>query len=214
MRKQFGDRLKELRSEKQLTQEQLAKIFNTGKASISNYESNRRIPDPYLVEKYADFFEVSIDYMLGKTDMRNDEDILKKLGAIPVGPMVKVPIVGTVRAGLGGVAVEDFIGYEFTTVPNCDKDSCFYLQVKGNSMEPRISEGDLALVKRQSDVNNGELAIVIVDNEEGVIKKVFKKENCIELHSFNLYYPPRIFTGENLQYIKIIGKVIETKKVW
>lgn len=73
MREQFGDRLKQLRSKKDLTQEELAKIFNTGKASISHYESNRRMPDAITIEKFADFFNVSVDYLLGRTDMRNYE---------------------------------------------------------------------------------------------------------------------------------------------
>jgi len=71
MSKQFGDRLKELRMEKGLTQEELAKIFNTGKASISHYESNRRIPDANTIVKYATFFNVTVDYILGKSDIRN-----------------------------------------------------------------------------------------------------------------------------------------------
>lgn len=73
MRKHFGDRLKELRIERQLTQEQLAKIFNTGKASISHYESNKRMPDANTIEKFAEFFDVSVDYLLGRTDIRNPE---------------------------------------------------------------------------------------------------------------------------------------------
>jgi transcriptional regulator with XRE-family HTH domain len=81
MSKQFGDRLRELRIERNLTQEQLAKIFNTGKASISHYESNRRIPDVNMTAKYASFFNVTVDYMIGKSDIRNpyqSEDISKQ----------------------------------------------------------------------------------------------------------------------------------------
>lgn len=70
MREQFGDRLKKLRLEHQLTQEQLAKIFNTGKASISHYESNKRLPDANTIENFADFFKVSVDYLLGRTHHR------------------------------------------------------------------------------------------------------------------------------------------------
>lgn len=70
---QFGDRLKELRIEKQLTQEELAKIFNTGKASISNYEQNTRLPDANTISRYADYFGVSVDYILGKSNIRKPE---------------------------------------------------------------------------------------------------------------------------------------------
>ncbi|MDF2524585.1 MAG: putative transcriptional regulator [Clostridiales bacterium] len=71
MNKQFGDRLKELRIENGLTQEALAKKFNTGKSSISNYESNSRLPDANTIGKYANFFDVSVDYLLGCSNVRN-----------------------------------------------------------------------------------------------------------------------------------------------
>ena len=75
MKKSFGDRLKELRTEKQLTQEQLANTFNTGKASISHYESGKRFPDVHAIEKFAEFFQVSVDYLLGNSDVRKSDDL-------------------------------------------------------------------------------------------------------------------------------------------
>jgi len=71
MEKHFGDRLKELRTEGGFTQEELSKVFNTGKASISHYESNKRLPDANTIEKFADFFDVSLDYIMGRSDIRN-----------------------------------------------------------------------------------------------------------------------------------------------
>lgn len=73
MSKQFGDRLKELRKNKNITQAELAKILNTGKASISHYESNRRLPDANIIGILADYFNVSVDYILGKTDLKKVE---------------------------------------------------------------------------------------------------------------------------------------------
>lgn len=74
MREYFGDRLKILRLEKNMTQDELAKILNTGKASISHYESNRRIPDLNTIEQLSEFFNVSIDYLSGKSNIRNPYD--------------------------------------------------------------------------------------------------------------------------------------------
>ncbi|HOQ17628.1 MAG: helix-turn-helix transcriptional regulator [Epulopiscium sp.] len=71
MGKQFGDRLRELRIERGMTQEELAREFNTGKASISHYESNRRLPNANNINLFAEFFNVSIDYIMGKSDVRN-----------------------------------------------------------------------------------------------------------------------------------------------
>lgn len=84
MNKQFGDRLKELRTKKSLTQEELAKLFNTGKSSISNYENNSRLPDAVTICKYADFFGVTVDYILGRSDIRNPEARSKDLYSLDV----------------------------------------------------------------------------------------------------------------------------------
>ena len=86
--------------------------------------------------------------------------------------------------------------------------------VRGDSMEPRISSGDLALVRRQPDVNSGELAVVLVDGEEGTLKKVIKKDGMLILQPFNPSYPAMIYSGEDLNYIQIVGKVVETKARW
>ena len=84
MGKQFGDRLQELRIERGLTQEELAREFNTGKASISHYESNRRLPNANNINLFAEFFNVSIDYIMGKSEVRNPYITEKGLGSYPI----------------------------------------------------------------------------------------------------------------------------------
>ena len=83
-----------------------------------------------------------------------------------------------------------------------------------DSMEPRIHSGDLALVRRQPDVNSGDLAVVLVDGEEGTLKKIIKKDGMLILQPFNPSYPAMIYSGEDLNYIQIVGKVVETKTRW
>lgn len=90
----------------------------------------------------------------------------------------------------------------------------FYLVVSGDSMEPRISSGDLALVHRQPDVESGELAVVLVDGEEGTLKRVVKRDGAVILQPFNQSYQPQIFMGEELSQLTIVGKVVETKTKW
>lgn len=88
MDKLFGDRLKELRKERNLTQEELGNLMNSNKASISHYESNRRMPDAYTIANFADFFNVTVDYILGRSDKKDGEILenddlpkeLKKIG--------------------------------------------------------------------------------------------------------------------------------------
>lgn len=87
----------------------------------------------------------------------------------------------------------------------------FYLKVQDDSMKPKILRGDMALVKKQCDIDNGKLAIVCI-NGNGIVKKVIKTENTIELHSFNEDYPTIIFSGVAIKDLKIIGKVIATTR--
>ena len=81
-------------------------------------------------------------------------------------------------------------------------------------MEPRISSGDLALVHSQPDVESGDLAVVLVDGEEGTLKKVLKKEGAVILQPFNPAYKTQVFIGGEIDRLTIVGKVVETKTKW
>ena len=122
-------------------------------------------------------------------------------------------MVGTVRAGYGALAFEEDYGKEYASVK--DPQNYFYLVVKGDSMEPRISDGDLALVRRQSTLENGDLGVMVygVDGE-GTLKKYLQRGNAVVLHPFNPAYEDLIIKGEDLDHLYIAGKVVETKAKW
>ena len=124
----------------------------------------------------------------------------------------RIPVIGTVRAGYGALALEEDYGEEYARVK--DPDSYFYLKVKGDSMEPRISDGDLALVHRQNTLNSGELGVVVFGEGEGTLKKYVVRGNTVVLQPFNPAYPPQILVGEDLDHLYIEGKVVETKTKW
>ena len=123
-----------------------------------------------------------------------------------------IPIIGTVRAGFGAFAFEEDYGEEYARVK--DPGSYFYLLVKGDSMEPRISDGDLALVHRQPTLENGDLGVVIFGEGEGTLKKFIRRGNTIILQPFNNVYAPQIIMGEDLENLYIAGKVVETRARW
>ena len=81
-------------------------------------------------------------------------------------------------------------------------------------MAPQICEGDLALVHLQPDVESGELAVVVIDGEEGMLKRVIKREGALILQSFNASVEPRIVVGEALNDVMIVGKVVQTVRKW
>ena len=206
-----------LRKERGWTQAELAGRLHCTKSVISHYETGKRQPNYEMLEAMADVFNVPIGFLI------SDEDRTRELLAIngrvptgqpiPVTAIVSLPVVGTVRCGPGGLAYQDVEGYvQAANVKH--PDECFYLRVTGDSMEPQITEGDLALVRRQPEVESGELAVVVVDREEGTLKKVLFKDGAVILQAFNPKYPPRVFTGEAINSLTIVGKVLRTEKEW
>ena len=127
--------------------------------------------------------------------------------------MIPVPIVGNVAAGYSCLAETNIESYSLV-----DSESILsgyeymWLRVKGDSMEPLILEGDLVLVRLQGTVESGDYAVVIVDDEDGLVKEVELSDDRITLISKNPYYPPRHFIGKDVERVRIVGKVIESKR--
>ena len=123
-----------------------------------------------------------------------------------------IPIMGAVRCGPGGIAYEEPQG-EIAVEPH--GGDLFALYCKGQSMvNLGIHEGDIAIIKPQQDLKNGDLAVVVVDDEEGTLKKFYKKDKVIILEAANPDYPTRILSGSDLQGFHVVGKVVETRKRW
>lgn len=180
-----------------------------------------------MLAKLAEFFGVSTDYILGFTDDPGDSELVlglpdesdgnkivrEKIEMYTVGKRIQVPIIGTVKAGPDGLAYEDHMGMEWADEDSINGGEYVYLVVKGDSMIGEgIMPGDLALVRIQPDVNSGDLAVVIVDKEEGTLKRVLKRGTGIILRSANPDYPDRLFAGEDVERVKIVGKVKEIKR--
>lgn len=200
------DILKQLRLAKNKTQAQLASEIGVGRTGYTKIENGTQDADTETISKLADYFGVTVDYLLGR------EDITKLSNYI--GPVVenkKIPIIGTVKCGPNGLAFEDIDGYVYVDDDLTGEILAF--RCKGDSMKfEAIDDGDIAIVRRQDDVECGELAVVIVNGDEGTLKRVRKFDGGIILEAANPDYPPRIFTGEDLNKIKIVGKVLETRR--
>lgn len=208
----FAQRLKGLRKQQGLSQIALAEHLGISQQAVGKWETGRSAPDQNTLRKLADLFAVSVDYLLGRTEMPINEIPGLEGFAMPDAGQTMLPVLGTVRAGYGAYAFEQDCGQEPANVRNAQ--DYFYLIVRGDSMEPRISDGDLALVRRQEQVENGELAVVLIDGEEGTLKKVVKKDRAVILQPFNPAYQTQVFMGEDLERIHIVGKVVETKARW
>ncbi len=203
----FGTRLRQLRKEKNITQNELAEWLGVTQQAVGKWETGKSSPDQATLMKLADLFGVSLDSLLGREGGQVGE-------VKPYLPMAEcmVPVMGSVRAGFGALAFEEDLGDEPATVK--DPDSYFYLVVKGDSMEPRIHEGDLALVRRQPVLDDGDLGVVIYGEGEGTLKRFLRKGNAVVLQPFNPAYEPIIIAGDDLEHLYIAGKVVETKARW
>lgn len=124
-----------------------------------------------------------------------------------------VAIVGSVRCGPGGaLAYTDLQGAEMADV--LDPSEYFYLRAVGDSMEPRIYAGDLILVHAQPEVESGDLAVVIIDEDEGVLKRFIERDGAIILQSYNPEYPPRVFVGSEKSRLRVAGRAVQMVRKW
>lgn len=124
-----------------------------------------------------------------------------------------VPVLGYVRAGIPMDAVEYIIDYEEISEDMARQGEFFALQIKGDSMEPRITEGDVVIVRKQPDIESGEIAIVLVNGDEATVKKVQKFDGGINLIPSNPAYDVRTFTNAQIESlpVQILGKVVELR---
>lgn len=201
----LGLRLKQLRKEKGITQAGLADELGITQQAIGKWEAGRSHPDPITLTRLAEFFAVPVGSLLCE-----ESDVG---GLRPYRPgQTQVPVVGTVRAGYGALAFEEDLGSEPAGVK--DPESYFYLVVKGDSMEPRIRDGDLALVRKQPVLEDGDLGVIVYGEGEGTLKRFLKRGNAVMLQPFNPAYDTIIIQGEELDRLYIAGKVVETKARW
>lgn len=201
-------KLKELRKSKGLKQADVAKALSISTQVYCNYENGQRQPNPEMLQKLADFFGVSVDYLLGRDELpRNVTPFSEK-------SFRRYPVIGTIRAGYDGRAVEEFTG-EYQEVPESvmhgyRADELFVLNVSGDSMYPFYLDGDRVLICRQSSVDPGTIAAVLYDGEEATLKKVnyVSGEDWVELIPLNPMFKTKKIEGADLEECRILGKVV------
>lgn len=195
MSKNFSDILKELREEKGLNQQQLANSLEVTRQTISNYENNKRVPNKEMLEIIADFFNVDMNYLYGQSEIKNKyKDFFSKYdNIIPIKKgSKKIPLLGTIAAGnpiLAEEHIDEYIDFD----EKIQADFC--LRVKGDSMiNANIKSGDIVFIKKQSDVDDGEIAAVLIDGE-ATLKRVYKIGGVVQLRAENPSFPPITLDG-------------------
>lgn len=176
---------------------------NTGIAysTFSDWKSGRSSPKNEKLQKIANYFGVSVSYLIGETETA----IPTYDNIIPMPTMTTVPLLGTIACGTPITAVENIEDY-VAKPESIDAD--FALRCKGDSMvDARIFDGDIVYIHQQPTVNNGEIAAVLID-DEATLKRVYISDGTITLMPANQKYPPLIYSGEQLNNIRILGKAV------
>ncbi len=202
-----GIRLRTCRLEARESMEEVGRLVGVNKSTVMHWErgDTGKINLP-TVHALAQHFRVNEQWLLGYSDDRT-APLSVATNSVPV------PVMGSVRGGCGGIVMEEISGYEPVDAARLRGDEeYFWLRVSGDSMAPVINDSDLVLVRRQESVDSGRYAVVMVNGEEGLVKRVVYSDTWIELQSENPYYPPRRFEGERAACVTVVGLVIESKR--
>lgn len=197
----FNERLKTLRIQRKMTQSELAKKIYISQPAYSKYEVGTASPNPETLSKIADALDVSVDYLLGSDSQ-------------PARPgYIRVPVLGRVSAGIPINAIEEVIDWEDISAEAAGDGEYFGLQIKGHSMEPKISDGDVVIVRRQPDVDSGDIAVVLVNGDDATVKKIKKSPQGVTLIPSNPAYEPMYYSNEEIESlpVQILGRVVELR---
>lgn len=214
-----GELIKEYRKNHNLSMQDFANISGISKAYIGVLE---KIYNPKTKEPVAPTLE-KMKAIAGAMGMSLDE-MLKALNTnqpvvVSSKPQpargVRIPVLGRVVAGIPIEAITDIIDYEEIPAQMAKSGTYFALQVKGRSMEPTLHEGDVVIVRQQPEVENGEIAIVLVNGNDATVKEVKEGPDGLTLIGHNVgVYSPHFYTKEQIQDlpIQILGKVVELRR--
>lgn len=193
------NRLKEVRKAHRMTQSQVAAIVGIGQSGYSFWESGRSKIDDASLRKLAKYYNVTVDYLLGS-------DAPSRAGE-------RIPVYAAVAAGIPIEAIDDIVDYEEIDAALAATGDFFGLRIKGDSMEPRMREGDVVIVRKQDDADNGDVAIVLVNGNEATVKKIKKEPSGISLIPNNPAHDIQYYSAADIASlpVRIIGKVVELR---
>ena len=188
----LGKYLKQIREVKNLSLREVDKLTNISYTHLNMIENGKRNVTPALLRNLSQLYNV--DYLdlyekAGYIDLIEDEKKSKIKTDILGKPVTPIPLVGSVKSGYNYLAQENWIGtVDVETSLVGDGKDYFALKVKGDSMAPIFIEGDIVIIKKQNDCENNEFSIVIINGDEGTLKKIKKTDSGIILQPLNPAY--------------------------
>lgn len=207
-------RVRELREAKGMQQKELAIDLHVSQPTISDWESGRKIPSARSTQKLADYFGVSIDYLLGREETEKNTPAPKSGRISPGG--VWIPVLGSVPAGIPIEAVEDILDWEEIPASMCSGDRDYFaLQVQGDSMWPDYLTGDVVIIRKTPSCESGEDCVVYVNGYDATLKQVkLGEDGSLSIVPRNPNYPPKTYTAEEVRDlpVSIAGVVVELRR--
>ena len=209
----FKIKLKELRENKGMSQAEFAADFGVTQSAVGNWESGSRKPNIDKIKKIADYFNVPVSVLI------DDEGNVKKSKTTsPENRATRIPVYGYVAAGIPIEAIDNFDSTDPDDWEEIDehmsKDGEYFaLRIKGDSMEPKMSSGDVVIVRKQPDAESGDIAIVCINGDEATCKKIKKTPEGIMLISLNPAYEPMFYSKKQVEELPltILGRVVELR---
>lgn len=195
----IGSLIKKLRTEHGYSQEELGSLLGVQRAAVQKWECGTvKNLKRETIKKLSEIFNVLPSSFI-------DEDYINYNNVISFPKMNRIPLIGTIACGTPILATENLDGE--VTVPE-EINADFALRCKGDSMiDARIHNGDIVYIRHQPTVDNGEIAAVLID-EEATLKRVYISDDTITLVACNSKYQPFVYTGEQLNQIRILGKAV------
>lgn len=197
-------RIKQLREELGKSKAQVARELQIPYTTFVNYENEAREPNSEVLIMIANYFHVSVDYLICRTENRHGNS-LPVSNLVPLKHIIKVPIIGRIACGSPILAEQNYEGQTFC--PD-EVNADFALRCQGDSMiDANIQDGDIVFIKEAPIVENGEIAAVVI-GEEATLKKVYVQGCTVTLLPANSSYEPMIFKKNEINDIRICGKAV------
>ena len=198
----IGPQIRLLRKEANITQQELASKLFVSQQAVGKWERGEATPNPETIVAMSRIFGVSADTLLGES-------------APPLSTGgTWVPVLGDVAAGIPIEAVENIVDYEEIDTAMASNGKYYGLRIKGSSMEPRIREGDVVIVRQQEDADTGDTAVVLVNGDSATVKRIKKEpDGGLWLLPNNPAYDPQHYSPAEVadKPVRIIGKVVELR---
>ena len=196
------EQLKILRKREGMTQAEVALKLGVDRSTYAKYESGQSEPNFEMLQKLASLYGASVDFLIGGTSMPSSTG------------GTWIPVLGDVAAGSPIEAVENIVDYEEIDSSMASTGEFFGLRIKGSSMEPRIRDGDVVIVRRQEDAETSDTAVILVNGDSATVKRIKKDpDGSLWLLPNNPAYDPQHYSPAEIATlpVRIIGKGVELR---